>query len=365
MSPLLLQAGLYAWVTWVTITLGCTGLLFLHHTTRGRWSLVLLRLLEAGARQLWLVFALGALLVIPNVWAGEHSIYPWLSTMKDNPRVTAKVLYLNPAGFTIRYCVYFLLWIALSSRLIASSDRQDRNGDEREAQKRGTLGAWSMVLFILSITPAYVDWVMSLDPAWSSTMFPAWFMMGGALMALGFCTILLTKRMPQEPWRTAVDETTLRDIGNMMLTLTLVWAYFSLSQFLIMWSANIPVEVKYYQSRFDIPALNITGGILIGFQWLVPFLALLAPRTKRVPAILQKVAILSLLMRFIDIFWTVVPFFMEKGKGISAETIGTNVAAMAILGVIWIVSYYNSLKGRTPLPLHDARLQEALAHVQP
>lgn len=348
----------------MTLTLGCTGLLYLHHAVRGKWSLVILRMLEAGAKQLPLMMFLG-LPIVASVWMGEGSIYPWLtSPMKDHPQVVAKAAYLNPMRFTIAYFVYFVIWIILAKTLTGSAKRQDKSFDEREQTMRLTLGAWSMVVFILSMTLAWVDWVMSLDPTWSSTMFPAWFMMGGCLMALALAAIILTSRMKQEPFKTAASGEVLKDIGNMLLTLTMVWAYFSLSQFLIMWSANIPEEVKYYQSRFDVPALNIMGGVLIAFQWLIPFLALLAPRTKRQPQLLQKVAILILIMRFVDMFWTVVPFFMAKGKGVDATTVIANVAGMAVFGGIWLGAFFSDLKHNSPLPTHDARLEEALSHVQ-
>ncbi len=360
---LFFQVWLYAWVTWMTLTLGCAGLLYLHHAVRGKWSLVILRTLEAGTKQLPLMMLLGIPVVV-SVWMGEGSVYSWLNTLKTHPQVVAKVAYLNPMGFTVRYFIYFAIWIFLATRLTKSAARQDKSFDVREQTMRLTFGAWSMVIFMLSMTLAWVDWVMSLDPVWSSTMFPAWFMMGGCLMALALAAIILTSRMKSEPFKTAASGEVLKDIGNMLLTLTMVWAYFSLSQFLIMWSANIPTEVKYYQSRFDIPALNIMGGVLIAFQWLVPFLALLAPRTKRQPELLQKVAILILIMRFVDMFWTVVPFFMAKGKGIDTTTVLVNVAGMAALGVVWLWSFSSDLRNHSPLPKHDARLEEALSHVQ-
>ncbi|MCX6379041.1 MAG: hypothetical protein NT023_06125 [Armatimonadetes bacterium] len=360
---LFFQVWLYAWVTWMTMTLGCAALLYLHHAVRGKWSLVILRTLEAGAKQLLPMMFLG-LPVVASVWMGESSIYPWLGELKNHPQVLPKAAYLNPARFTAFYFAYFVIWSFLATRLTNSAATQDKSFDEREQTMRLTFGAWSMVIFMLSMTLAWVDWVMSLDPLWSSTMFPAWFMMGGCLMALSFAAILLTSRMKEEPFNTAASGEVLKDIGNMLLTLTMVWAYFSLSQFLIMWSANIPTEVKYYQSRFDVPALNVMGGILIAFQWLIPFLALLAPRTKKQPALLQKVAILILIMRFVDMFWTVVPFFMAKGKGIDTTTVLVNIAGMVVFGGVWLSLFFSDLRRHSPLPKHDARLEEALSHVQ-
>ena len=358
------QAYHYAWITWMTITLGCTGLLLLHHATKAKWTLVILRVLETGARLLPLMAFLGVVIVANVLSDGSWpAIFPWIGELKNHHLVVAKVAYLNKGFFAVRYAIYFLIWIALSRTMINSSLREDKSGDKNEAQMRANWGALGLVIYFLSVTFAYTDWVMSLDPKWTSTIFPVWFIMAGAMMTLTFGIIYAVRRMNQAQWEAAVDAGVLKDWGNMLLTLTLIWAYFSLSQFLIMWSANIPEEVIYYTKRFENPLLLAMGAFLILFQWLVPFILLLAPRTKKRPDLLIKVAYLSLTMKFIDIFWTVVPFFM-KGIQLDVTTILVNVVMMAAMGAVWFFGFYTTISRFSALPAHDARLEEALSHAR-
>lgn len=358
---LFFQAYLFAWVTWTTLSIGCAGILILHHAVRGKWSLVLLRVFEAGARLLPLMGLL-SLPILANVLS-DGSLYPWLGALKNDHLVTAKAAYLNKNGFVIRTVIYFLILSGLTNKLTKSGLRQDKSGDLNEQQMRANWGGFGLVVFFLTITLAYVDWVMSLEPRWSSTIFPAWFAMGGGLMAHTFAIIYTTRRIDKEPYKSAVSAEVLKDWGNIFLMFTLVWAYFSLSQFLIIWSANIPEEVGYYTIRFKDPLLLNVGALLILCQWFLPFLALLAPRTKKRPELLRKVAYLSLTMKFIDTFWTVAPFF-AKGHSIEPMTILVNAGAFVAMGVIWLGVFHSSISKYTPLPLHDPRLEEALHHAR-
>lgn len=355
---LFFQAYLFAWVTWTTMSIGCAGLLILHHAVRGKWSLVLLRVFEAGARMLPMMGLL-SLPILANVLSGG-SLYPWLGTLKDHHLVVAKAAYLNKNGFVIRTVIYFLILSGLTNKLTRSAQREDKSHDPRETQMRANWGGFGLVVFFITITGAYVDWVMSLEPRWSSTIFPVWFVMGGGLMAHTFAIIYTTRRMNKEPYKTAVNQEVMKDWGNIFLMFTLVWAYFSLSQFLIMWSANIPEEVAYYAKRFNDPTLVMVGAGLILGQWFLPFLALLAPRTKQRPELLRTVAIFSLLMKLIDTGWTVIPFFTKHGHGIDATTLLVNVGLLVAMGALWLGVFHSSISRYSPLPLHDSRLEEAL-----
>ncbi len=355
---LFFQAYLFAWVTWTTLSLGCAGILILHHALRGKWSLVLLRVFESGARLLPLMGLL-SLPIMANVLS-EGTLYPWLGVLKDHHLVKAKAAYLNKYWFVARTVIYFLVLSSLTNKLTKSGLRQDKSGDMNESQMRANWGGVGLVIFFITITGAYVDWVMSLEPRWSSTIFPVWFVMGGGLMAHTFAIIYTTRRMDKEPYKTAANQEVMKDWGNIFLMFTLIWAYFSLSQFLIMWSANIPEEVGYYAKRFNDPTLVMVGAFLVLGQWFIPFIALLAPRTKQRPRLLRNVAIFSLLMKFIDTFWTVVPFFTKHGHGIDSTTFLVNVGLLLAMGVLWLGAFQSSISKYSPLPLHDPRLEEAL-----
>ncbi|MBC7528266.1 MAG: hypothetical protein H7308_12025 [Chthonomonadaceae bacterium] len=361
------QAYLFGWIFWVSLSLGCTGLLFLFHAVRGSWGLPILRVLEAGTKLLpWM-----GLLFVPivmNVLMGGD-LYPWVHRGSD-PILAKKAFWLNPGFFAGRQIFYFLIWSIWATLLTRSAKSQDRDGDLNRQQFRSSFGAWGMVMFILSATLAYTDWVMSLDPHWFSTIFGAWFIMGNSLTAFSFCTIFVASRSlkNKQPWAGANTFSFRKDMGNLMLTLCMIWAYFSLSQFLIIWSGNLPEEITYFTRRFNDPMLLTIGTLLIFCQWMIPLLCLFAPRTKRQTHLLLKVATWIMFVRFFDIFWAVVPFFMvpahdkanpmrmilEPGFAISCGV------ATLIFGAVWGIIFGILYKSENALPTFDPRLQDLM-----
>ena len=142
----------------------------------------------------------------------------------------------------------------------------------------------------------------------------------------------------------------------------MIWAYFSLGQFLIIWSGNLPEDNTYYAIRFNDRVLDIMGGMLIFSQWLFPFLALLAPRTKRATKLLLGISIWIICTRFVDVYWTIMPFFMtHTGRHTDPLPLPMTLLALALglgAGAVWIFAMTANMKKVAPLPTHDPRLQE-------
>lgn len=350
------QAYLFAWVFWMTLTLGLTGLTLLYHALRGSWALPILRILEAGNKMLPVMFALYIPILIFMGTPAGHDLYHWLTPGND-PILKQKAFYLNMPRLILFQVFYFVSLWALTAFLNASAKRQDETGNPNEAQMRANVAAPGLVWFVLGSTFAYTDWVMSLDPHWFSTIFSAWFLVGAGLMASSFATIIVTWRawrMRKQPWVDIlrVNWQFKRDMGNMMLMFTMLWAYFSLSQLLIIWSGNLPEETSYYINRTNNEWLLI-GSALLGLQFLAPFLCLLSGRTKREPNLLFGVALLIFTMRVVDVFWTVVPFFHHPVYLLC-------FGAWAALGLFWLFWFSVFQSRSTELPTHDPRLQESL-----
>jgi hypothetical protein len=361
---MLFQGYLFAWVFWMTLTTGCFGFLLLHHAVRGSWGLVVLRIFETGSKMLP-IMAVAFLPIAANVAFGGH-LYHWSHPEPTDTVLAWKRPFLNPVAFIGTTYLCFAIWVGWANLLIKSSLRQDRTGNENEAQLRANWGAAGLVMFVLTNTLTWTHWVMSLDPHWFSTIFPAWFLVCSGLFALAFCAIFTTTRRIQgvTPWKQVVTTKFQFDLGNLMLAFCLIWAYFSLSQFLIMYSGNLPEEITYYHNRMDDPVLSFFGTVLIFFQWLVPFVLLLAPRTKTDPRLLRNVAILIVVMRFLDIFWTVMPFFKEKGAATLNPTVIAIGFVMALgLGIAWMTLFMQQLKKESPVPTHDPRLEGVVSHV--
>lgn len=357
------QAYLFAYVFWVSVTLGCFALTLLHHVVRGSWGLPILRILEAGTR----TFPLMAGLFLVVVWGmALGDIYPWASRepIQDplmRHGVESKAPYLNPFWFVIRAMIYFAIWTGLSMFLNRSSLEQDRTNDTRLAQTRTNWSAPGLVVFVLTITFAFTDWVMSLDPRWYSTILGIYFLVGQALFALALATFVVTTLSNRRPFSEVVTPQVMRDLGNLLLAITMFWQYISLSQFLIMWYGNLPEEITYYTTRTSGGWLPV-GTLIIVFHFFVPFLMLLSGRTKRTPRLLASVAALILVMRLVDMAWTVLPFYQQVGQPVGPNLAWMSVATLMGLGGIWLGAWAFQLRKNPLLPRHDARLREVLEH---
>jgi hypothetical protein len=358
---MIFPAFLFAYMFWVCLTLGCFGLMLLHHMLRGTWGLAILRLLEAGSKTLFLMAPLFLVLV-----AGLKDIYPWANPERvaHDVILQKKLPYLNPTGFAARGIIYFVIWIIFAVVLIASAKRQDQSGDPAEAQKRANIAAPGFVLFVITVTLAVTDWVMSVDPHWFSTIFGFWFIIGQGLAAMSFCVIYIVSRRNQKPYSDIVTPKLTRDHGNLMLMMTMVWAYFTFSQFLIMWSGNIPDEVGYYFHRMQ-ASWNILGTIVVVGQFFIPFLLLLSGRTKREPTILLPVACWIFGTRILDLYWNIAPFFVKDTETAGPiQMAGPFLIAWIVVGALWLGCFEFFRRQSSVLPTHDPRLlmQEAAHH---
>ena len=327
MSTSFYPGYLYAWVFWLSMALGCLGLLILHHVLRARWSRAVLPVLEAGAATLPLLM----LLYVPVLLGGMVDLYPWAGAHAEDPIAAHRAPYLNMPFFVARYVVFFMIWSGMAWYLIRS---RRLHGDAPEAaQARSNFGSAGLVVFVLTVTFAMTDWVMTLEKHWGSTIFGVWFIAGQALGALVLATLWYARRSD------AAAETR-KDLGNLMLAFTLFWAYISVSQYLITWSGNLPEEASYYLRRSN-GGWNGLGGVLIVGHFLLPFLVLLSGKTKRSPILLSSVAAWLLLMRALDVYWIVVP---SARPGSVMPTV-LDVAVFAVLGAVWMLAYASQLRG--------------------
>lgn len=341
----------YAYMVWMCLTLGMFGLTLLHHTVRGSWGLPILRFLEAGAATLPLML----LLFLP-VLAGMAELYPWArpEVVQANEHLQHKTGYLNVPFFVVRSVVYFVIWIALATVLRRSSLKQDETGDATLLQQRMNIGAPGLVLFVLTVTFAMIDWVMSLEPLWQSSIYGAWFIVGQGLSAFAFSTTVLLIVACHKPFADVVTPKLTRDLGNLTFAFVILWAYTSFSQFLIMWSANLPEEIVYYVKRNQNGWQYVSAVLTVG-QFFLPFLLLLSSRVKRYTGLLLKVMVFILVMRVVDLFWIIQPAF-----GMEALRVHwLDLTLLAGIGGLWLAWFAMQVCAAPLLPRHDPRFQEA------
>jgi hypothetical protein len=350
-----LHSYLFAFLFWNGIALGCLSLLMIQHLTGGRWGVAIRRLLEAGTRTLPVL----ALLFLPIVF-GIKRIYPWAAAEHADPTiahaVSLKHAYLNLPFFLGRAAFYFTVWIVLAALLSRWSLETDAGVDLRRARRMRSVSGGGLLLMGLTITFMSVDWSMSLDPRWFSSIYGLLFMIGQALSALTFCIVVISRIGAERPLSTVASADTIHDLGKLMLAFTMVWAYFAFSQFLIIWAGNLPEEIPWYLRRLH-GGWRYVGLFLVLFHFVLPFLLLLSRGLKRRPRTLGALAAWVLFARLVDIFWMVRPEFFHPGLDLHWLDLALPVG----IGGIWLGAFFSQLRTRPLLPLGEPELIEILA----
>jgi hypothetical protein len=350
-----LQSYLMAYMLCLGVTLGCLALGMIHQLSGGAWGVVIRRPIGAAAR----VLPVMALLFLP-IALGMTRLYVWTNAdlVARDEALRHKHLYLNIPFFLIRAAIYFLVWNGISYLLNTWSLEQDRTADPRLARRMQILSGGGLVAYGVTITFASFDWMMSLEPHWFSTIYGVLIMGGQGLSALAFLIIVLVWLSRRPPLDRIVVPAHFHDLGNLMLAFVMLWAYFSFSQYLIIWSGNLPAEIAWYLHRLQ-TGWRAVGLILILFHFAAPFVVLLSRQVKRQPELLVKVAVGILIVRLVDLFWLIAPEFHQAGISVS----WMDVVLPLTLGSIWLACFIWQLRGRAILPLHDPQFEEALGRI--
>src|ERR1700689_336571 len=264
------RAYLVAFLFWMGVTLGSLALLMMQHLTGGRWALVIRRILEAGTRTLPLM-AVAALPIL----VGLRSLYSWSRPGQTDPAVLAKQSYLNPDFFIARMAFYFAVWFTLTYFLNKWSRQEDR-GEAGLAlwMRLEGLSGIGLVIYGFTVTFASVDWVMSLEPRWYSTIYGLLFMVSQALTAMAFSIGVLVWLSDRKPLSEVVRPAQFQDLGSFLLTFVMLWAYLEFSQFLIIWGGNLSEEIPWYIRRME-GIWGSVGLLLVMLSFFLPFFLLL------------------------------------------------------------------------------------------
>ncbi|HET9480824.1 MAG TPA: hypothetical protein VFP98_03640 [Candidatus Polarisedimenticolia bacterium] len=347
------QAYLFAFNLWLGVSLGCLAILMIQYVTGGAWGIVIRRILEAGARNIPYM----ALLFLPLL-AGLPSLYVWArpEVVAHDALLQHKQAYLNVPFFVTRAAIYFGVWTLLALVLHRWSRWQDESGDPAVARRFQSLSAGGLLAFVLTMTFASVDWVMSLEPHWFSTIYGVLLMAGQAVSALSFAILTLVLLSRHPPLSKVIEPRHLRDLGTLLFAFVMVWAYFALSQFLIIWSGNLPEEIPWYLKRLKGGWEWVGVGIIL-LHFALPFLLLLSTKAKRSPVRLVRIALLVFVMRAVDLYWMIKPAF-EEG---TVRFHWLDLAAPIGLGGVWIFLFARHLGSMPLLPARDPYLAEAVA----
>ncbi len=347
---------LLSFMAWLGIALGSMVILMLRHLTKGGWGMIIRRILGAAMRTLPLL----ALLFIPLLFALPR-LYPWARPLGDVPDKNLRQhlqnithSYLNVHGFIIRAIIYFAIWGTLIFLLTKWSKEQDRPPVRDNSARFKVLSGPGIILYGFTISFAAIDWTMSLDPSWISTIYPLIILIGEVLSALCFAVVIERILFRHRPMSELLKPEYVHDHGKFMLTFIMVWAYFSFSQWLIIWAGNLPEEITWYTKRLG-GGWGWIGLFLVLFHFAVPFAILLSRPFKRDVTKLVWLAMWLMLMRYLDLFWVIEPNFSKTITVTWADII----VPVAMAG-LWLAYFCRNLASMPLVPAYDAFASEVL-----
>jgi hypothetical protein len=351
---------IFSYMLILGLTVGSLGLLMLQHLTGGIWGMVIRRPLEAATRNLWLMLILFAPIVMgmKYLYSGNDSETGWLNAPKEGEHALTSWQqgYLTQGGFLARAALYFAIWIVLMLVFNNWSKQQDQESDgEGLKQKLKKLAAPGVILYILAMTFAAIDWVMSLSPRWASTIYGFLFVAGQAIAAMGLMIAVIVLLAGSEPFQGIIKKRHLHDLAKLLFAFNMLWAYFAFSQLLIIWSGNLPEEITFYRSRLN-GQWGVVAVIVLLFSFAIPFLLLLSRDVKRTASVVSKIAVWMIFMRLVDLYWMTRPEFTSRALPTWLDI----VVPVALIG-LWLGFFAMNLKQRPLLPVGDPNLSEVLA----
>jgi hypothetical protein len=349
----------YMWV--LGLTLGSLGLLMLQHLTGGTWGIIIRRPLEAATKNIWLVL----LMFIPIVmgmkyfYSGNEAEKGWLNSPKSGEGALSALqqIYLTSNWYLIRAAFYFVVWLGLVWIFNRWSKEQDANRDDRALRRRFKMFAGpGIILYVVAMSFASFDWVMSLSPHWASTIYGFIFVAGQIISSMSLMIAIVVLLAASKPYAEIVQKRHLHDLGKLLFAFNMLWAYFDFSQLLIIWSGNQPEEISFYMTRLR-GGWGVFAVFVLLFHFAIPFSLLLSRDVKRTASLVSKVAVWMIFMRLADLFWMTRPEFTNQ----AFPTWLDFVVPIALVG-LWLGFFAMNLKTMPLLPLGDPKLAEAIAH---
>jgi len=345
---------LWSYLLVLALTLGPLAWLLLQYLTGGAWGMVIRRPAEAVLRTMPLV----AIMFLPIV-IGIPNLYEWSHANKvaASAVLQHKHAYLNVPFFLLRAAIYFAGWLFLSWHYNRVSRREDTEGHDAVHGTMSTLAGPGLIFWGFTTTFMSIDWIMSIHPEWFSTMFGLLFIAGQGLTGMAFLITVMVMLSTRRPMSEVLTPRHLHDLGKFLLAMVMVWAYFSFSQFLIIWAGNLPEEIPYYLVRIN-NGWGFVALMLVFGHFALPFALLLSRDLKRNFKLLASIAVFILFMRLVDLYWVVTPEFRQYSFGISWMDFTVPVGLIGL----WLAYFLYQLEQRPLMPINNPHLEEALQH---
>ncbi len=344
---------LVAYLFFLSIALGAMFFVLCLAITRASWGITLRRITE----NVMATLPLFAALFVP-IWLGRHELYEWTrpEVVAANKLLVGKSPFLNEGFFFVRALLYFVIWSGIATYFSSQSQRQDETGDERVSARLRLLSAPGIMLFALSSTFAAIDWMMSLQPEWYSTMIGVYFFAGAAVAIFSFLVVAVRFAHGRGALEGVVTVEHLHDVGKLLFGFVIFWTYIGFSQYFLIWYANLPEETTYYMNR-QVGSWQSVGMLLAVGHFLIPFFFLMPRAVKRHAGLLTAGALWLLVMHFIDLHWCVMPVLHRDGVHFGVVDVATFLA----VGGFFLAAFGWVSSRRALIPLRDPRLPESLS----
>lgn len=341
---------IFAYFFWIALSVGGLLLLMINHLTEGVWGLMIRRSLESAA----LTIPIMAVLFLP-VLLGLNVLYPWSrpEVVAEEAVVALKTPYLNVPFWIARAVIFFAIWSGMAYLFDRWAGEQDARGHSEGLRGRfHTLAGPGIVAVILTWTLAATDWGMSLEPAWFSSMYPTTFVASMLILTFAFNILVLNLLAGRKllPYTIPVDR--LHDMGKFLFAFVVLWSYVNFSEYLIIWSGNLPEETFWFGHRTQGGWEFLATALIFG-HFFIPFFLLLGRFTKRNLSYLTTIAIYMVLIELVWYFWKIMPAFFPEGFHIS----WMDITALLGIGGIWLAGYTFFLARRPLLPANDPRME--------
>lgn len=349
-----LHSYLYAYFFWLGLSLGSLAFGILHHLTGGRWGVRLKRILESGMSTL----PLTALFFLP-IALNVREIYPWAvpGAVESDPLLHQKAWWLNETGWLLRAAICFAVWIGCAMLLTSQSRKRDATGDPKADGTARFLAGPMLLAYVMTMTVAAIDWAMTLEPHWFSTMFGVIFVAGQAITTLGFAVLICAWLKKDEQFGQLFSPAHFHDLGTLMFAFSMFWTYTSFSQFLIIWSGNLAEETPWYLHRIGHGWQNLAIA-LVGLSFFIPFILLMQRKLKQQAHLLVGVALICLVGRHFDLYWQIAPAFHREGFH---GPHWLDLVMPFAMGGFWLALFAWFLKGR-PITNQQVEMIRAQAH---
>jgi NNP family nitrate/nitrite transporter-like MFS transporter len=351
-GPRLWPAFLLNAFYFLTLALGAMVFVSIHHVSNAGWSAALRRVPEAMMG--YLPVGAAAMLL---VFFGRRSIYEWTQSglHEVSEAMRMKSSFLSATFFFARMAVMLAIWVLFAGLLWRQSRKQDEDGSLEHTMKSKRYSAIFLAVFAVTFSLASFDWLMSIEPEFYSTIYGFYCFSGlflSGIAAIAILVILLRRRgLLRE-----VNEEHLHNLGKLIFGFSTFWAYMWLSQYLLIYYANIPEETVYYIKRTATPGWKALFVANLLLNWIIPFLLLLSRKAKRSESWLLAASVVVLAGHWVDLYVMIFP-----GVGGSALLSLIDLALVAGFASLFLQAFLGSLKKVAIIPAYDPYLEESLA----